>query len=96
MWRFRKATEALLRTHGELWHRRGDAGDAKRATGERVRALCALLVRSGDDPMVMKALAAQLRDAIEEYVRRANQPGVLNFPMPDAARDAQSPFRPAA
>lgn len=77
VWRVRRATVALLRAHTQHWHRythRRAPSDAKK--GERIRALCALLVRT-DNPVVREALAAQLRQAIEEYVSEAKRRELL-------------------
>ena len=91
VWRVRRATVALLKAHSQRWHRTSRVTETKgcEKKGERIRVLCALLVRS-ENPRVTDALAAQLRQAIEEYVRSANLLHRIEFPISDTARDRQS------
>jgi hypothetical protein len=81
VWRFRRATVALLQAHAQRWHQpsRTSKAESNAKRGDRVRALCSLLIRS-DNPEVMEALSAQLRQAIDEYVRSATQARVLSVP----------------
>jgi len=97
VWRFRRATVALLKAHSQRWHRASRVTKAERCEerGDRVRALCALLVKNAN-PMVREGLVALLRQAIDEYLRSTKQPHVLDLPLSDPALDRQSAVKPAA
>ena len=92
-----RKTVALLRAHAQRWHFSPPAtkteNNAKK--GERVRALCTLLMRT-DDPVVLENLSVQLRQAIDEYVRSAVPRRSFEFMPLNRELDRNSSIRPAA
>jgi hypothetical protein len=93
-----RETVALFRAHTQHWHLSSQTTTRKEnhgRKGERIRALCALLVKT-DDPVVMENLAAQLRQAIDEYVRSADPRRSIDFTRLNHELDRKASIRPAA
>jgi hypothetical protein len=97
VWRLRRATVALLNAHAQRRHEpsRASKAESNAERGDRVRALCSLLIRS-DNPEVMEALSTQLRQAVDEYVRSARQAHVLNLPSRETEIEPTPSLKPAA
>lgn len=57
-------------------------GVGKMPSDERVRQLCAQLLRA-ENPAVIETVAAQLKIAVDDYVRRTrrNVPAVFTLPL---------------
>lgn len=94
--RFRE-TVALFKAHTQHWHSSHQTTKREHNVkkGERVRALCTLLMRT-EDPVVLENLAVQLRQAIDEYVHSADPRHSIDFMPLNPALRRNSSIRPAA
>jgi hypothetical protein len=92
-----RETVASFKAHTHHWHHSSQTTrkEINGRKGDRVRALCALLVKT-DDRVVMENLAAQLRQAIDEYVHGADRRHSVEFVPLQRESDRNSLFRPAA